>query len=236
MHRLLSSIRNKLLLITGTGTTLVLFSALYGFWGADQSLQRFQHLLQNDIVTERGTLELLSSFKKQVQEWKNVLLRGSDPKQLEKYWGSFEKLESEVQKQSDEIINTAAESEARNKLIQFRDAHKTMGAAYRKGLQDFRDSGYIPSAGDKAVKGIDRAPTKLLDEAASLIAERVKQRTEFAVKHAHSDVNLGQPVSDVPMAGDCRCLCLCHLPPLSAETGRHALQRAIGEIASNGFA
>lgn len=191
MRRLLSSIRNKLLLITGTGTTLVLVAALYGFWGAEQSLQRFQGLLQTDIVAERTTLQLLSDFKKQVQEWKNVLLRGKDPAQLEKYWGKFEKLESSIQQKSDALIATMPKDEIRERLIRFRDAHKQMGSAYRQGLQSFRDSDFVPSAGDKAVKGIDRAPTQLLDEAADLIAERVKQRTEYAISHAHGDVITG---------------------------------------------
>jgi len=191
MSRLLSSIRNKLMLITGTGTTLVLLSALYGFWGADQSLQRFQHLLQSDITAERDTLHLLSDFKKQVQEWKNVLLRGSDPDQLEKYWGRFEKLESQIQKDSSSLIQALQPGEVRDKLEQFRQAHQSMGDEYRKGLEAFRQSGFVAAAGDRAVKGIDRAPTQLLDKAAALIDERVKQRTNYAIEYAHSDVTLG---------------------------------------------
>ncbi len=45
MKWILSSIRNKLLIITGTGTSLVLFSALFMTWSADNSLQRFAALI-----------------------------------------------------------------------------------------------------------------------------------------------------------------------------------------------
>ena len=191
MFQLLSSVRNKLLLITGTGTTLVLVAAMYGFWGAEQSLQRFQGLLQTDIVAERATLHLLSDFKKQVQEWKNVLLRGKDPAQLDKYWGRFETLEGNIQQTAAELVAMLPKDEIRDRLIRFRDAHKQMGTAYREGLRSFRDSGYIPAAGDTAVLGIDRAPTQLLDETAGLIAGRVSQRTGYAIKHAHGDVITG---------------------------------------------
>ena len=37
-------------------------------------------------------------FRTQVQEWKNVLLRGKDPKQMDKHWGAFEKQEKSVAK------------------------------------------------------------------------------------------------------------------------------------------
>jgi methyl-accepting chemotaxis protein len=180
-----------LLLITGSGTSLVLAAALYGFWGAEQSLQRFEGLLQSDIVAERSTLQLLSDFKKQVQEWKNVLLRGADPEQLEKYWGRFEKLEAEIQQKATAIIDTLPEGESRTRLVRFRDAHRQMGEAYRDGLAAFRDSGFISAAGDKAVKGIDRAPTTLLDEAAGFIAQRAAERTDYTVNSARTDIVAG---------------------------------------------
>ncbi len=191
MRRLLSSVRNKLLLITGSGTTLVLMAALYGFWGADQSLLRFQDLLETDIEAERSTLHLLSDFKKQVQEWKNVLLRGNEPKQLEKYWGSFEKLEARIQQGAGQLIARLPDGDIRSRVEAFKKAHHEMGAAYRKGLNAFRESNFQPAAGDKAVKGIDRAPTRLLDEATQLIAERARQRTDFAIGYAHKDIITG---------------------------------------------
>jgi methyl-accepting chemotaxis protein len=38
-------------------------------------------------------------------------------------------------------------------------------AAYRRGLQEFKDHGFASTAGDKAVAGIDRSPTELLAKA-----------------------------------------------------------------------
>ena len=46
MHFLLGSVRNKLLLITGMGTTLVLLAALFGFWASHQGLEQIGQAIQ----------------------------------------------------------------------------------------------------------------------------------------------------------------------------------------------
>jgi methyl-accepting chemotaxis protein len=191
MFQLLNSIRNKLLLITGTGTTLVLLSALFGFWGAYQSLDRFEDVLSHEVISERLTLQTLGDFKIQVQEWKNVLLRGNDPKQLEKYWGKFEEQEIKIQQQADKLIQIFQHDEARDILRQFKRSHQEMGGAYRKGLTAFRDSGFDAAVGDQAVKGIDREPTQLLDEAAALIASHTTHKTDYAISHAYTNITYG---------------------------------------------
>ncbi|MCW8919141.1 MAG: methyl-accepting chemotaxis protein [Gammaproteobacteria bacterium] len=191
MALLLNSIRNKLLLITGSGTTLVLLSALFGFWGANQSLNRFEDVLTHEIISERLTLQTLSDFKTQVQEWKNVLLRGADPKQLEKYWGKFERQEARVQQQVGQLLQTVQHEEVRETLRRFKQAHQQMGAAYRQGLAALRDSDFDPRAGDRAVTGIDREPATLLDEVAALIAGHAAQKTNSAIGLAYTNIRYG---------------------------------------------
>jgi methyl-accepting chemotaxis protein len=191
MPQFLNSIRNKLLLFTGSGTTLVLLSALFGFWGADQSLSRFEDLINHEVAEERLILHVLSNFKKQVQEWKNVLLRGSDPEKLQKYWDNFEKQEAKIQQQSAELLNIVRNDEVLSKLREFKQTHSEMGIAYRRGVQAFRDSGFVAAVGDKAVEGIDRAPTKLLDEAAALISEDGLAKSDVAISAAYTDITYG---------------------------------------------
>ncbi len=60
---------------------------------------------------------------------------------------------------------------ALDKVRAFSQAHERMGAAYRKGYEAFQAADHDPQAGDKAVQGMDREPSKLLDEAAELIAK-----------------------------------------------------------------
>ena len=78
---------------------LVLIFAIAG-WGVlqfNESITQHQNLLnkesKNALIITQANLE----FKRQVQEWKNVLIRGSDSNQLNKYWGKFEAQEKKIQ-------------------------------------------------------------------------------------------------------------------------------------------
>ena len=53
--------------------------------------------------------------------------------------------------------------------------------AYRKGFEAFKAADHDPQAGDKAVAGMDREPSQLLDQAGDLIA---KASTEVAERAA----------------------------------------------------
>lgn len=108
-------------------------------------------------------------FKTQVQEWKNVLLRGRDDKARDKYWQAFQSMESEVQSKAQQLAQTLPAGPARDKVSAFASSHQTMARAYRDGFEKFRAAGFDHLAGDAAVKGIDREPAKLLQESVELI-------------------------------------------------------------------
>ena len=174
------SIRNKLLMISGTGTTLLLAASLFGFWLSWNSIHAFDHEVESRRTEERSILEMEIAFKSQVQEWKNVLLRGSDPAAMDKYWGSFEKEERKIDDIAASLEKSIENPIARELIRQFQSSHRELGVAYRKGLQAFKDSHFDPKAGDRAVKGIDRAPTELLSQSANEIRE-IADRTSGEV-------------------------------------------------------
>jgi methyl-accepting chemotaxis protein len=184
MNWVKNSIRNELLLISGAGTALVLSAALFGFWLSWNSLQNFSNEVSSRQLDERVVRVMQLDFKKQVQEWKDVLLRGSDPASLEKYWNNFEEQERKIKGGAETLRREIQDDPKALELVeQFLRAHQEMGVAYRKGLQAFKDSKFDSKVGDKAVKGMDRAPTELLTRAAESIASIADQ----SAKHAVSD-------------------------------------------------
>ena len=46
---------------------------------------------------EMKTMQATIVFKNQIQEWKNILVRGNDQKRLDSYLAGFEKSEKETQ-------------------------------------------------------------------------------------------------------------------------------------------
>ena len=86
---------------------------------------------------------LLSQFKTQVQEWKNTLLRGRDPAQLDRYWKAFGRIEQEMAADAAGLIKALPAGPAQDLVRQFADAHANM----------------------------DREPARLLNAAVKQIAE-----------------------------------------------------------------
>lgn len=139
-------------------------AGLFGIYKLNQSVNTYEKVIQVDYGNAQAVSSVLVAFKTQVQEWKDTLLRGKDPKQLEKYWAAFQKHELEVDEATKKLQSTVTDNETRVLVNQFAEAHKKMGGDYRKGYAAFTESNFDFSVGDAAVKGKDRAPAELLNK------------------------------------------------------------------------
>jgi methyl-accepting chemotaxis protein-1 (serine sensor receptor) len=163
-------LKHKLPLAFGATLALLLAAALFGIFILHRSLQTYGTTVQQYAANERAVKDLEVDFKKQVQEWKDTLLRGKDPAMLDKYWGAFQKREQTVREGAQHLADALPPGDSRTLLQQFAEAHAKMGQGYRAAFETFKQAGFEPSAGDSAVKGMDRPPTALLDDAAKHIA------------------------------------------------------------------
>ncbi|MES9936605.1 MAG: hypothetical protein ABW153_09180, partial [Sedimenticola sp.] len=152
MDWLTNSIRNKLLAIAAIGTLLVIGTAFSGFWITRTTLQEFEQVIFQEATQESAIRQLTLDFKKQVQEWKNTLLRGHNPEDLDKYWERFQRLETKIQEEGKQLLSRLQDTSMAQGLEQFLAEHREMGRAYREGLEVFRQAGFDPRAGDKAVR------------------------------------------------------------------------------------
>ena len=121
-------LRGKILLLFGLNAFLLFAAAAIGFWEFNASMQAFEavRLDQNNAIIVQATE---SDFKKQVQEWKDTLLRGKKPEALNKYWSNFEKRESDVSGEAERLSHNIADPETAQLMAQFIAAHKSMGEA-----------------------------------------------------------------------------------------------------------
>ncbi|MBT9514871.1 MAG: HAMP domain-containing protein [Acidovorax sp.] len=168
-----------------TVALLLLFAAaLFGISRLNQALDTYQTTVAQSFENERLASTMLNDFKVQVQEWKNVLLRGKDPAQLTRYWAAFEKQEKTIKEEAQKLMAALPPGDGRERVAQFAQAHDRMGAAYRKGFEAFKAADHDPQAGDKAVAGMDREPSQLLDQAGELIAKASSTMAESAATTA----------------------------------------------------
>jgi methyl-accepting chemotaxis protein-1 (serine sensor receptor) len=148
---------------------LSLAVGMYGIESINKALRMHEETVKANHDQERAVSIMSINFKTQVQEWKNTLLRGRDPAQLEKYWGAFQAQEKTVADAAAVLTQSLPAGEAHDLVAQFGAAHITMGENYRKGFAAFTAAGFEPSAGDAAVAGMDREPSQLLDQAVQMI-------------------------------------------------------------------
>ncbi|HEX8403596.1 MAG TPA: methyl-accepting chemotaxis protein [Duganella sp.] len=143
--------------------------------GAD-ALQRALAMSQA-IDTARSTQV---EFKIQVQEWKNILIRGNDPALLARYTQAFVKAGEVTRANLQKLDGLLAALKLSTPLVG--DAIKTqteLGTRYMTALKQY-DSANPESAKvvDNLVKGMDREPTKKIDEIVAYIGQESARLTE----------------------------------------------------------
>lgn len=142
-------------------------------------LSHFETLETTLIQAERDVHSVLGTFKTQVQEWKNVLLRGHGQEDRDKYWQRFKDREAEITRQFNSMLaNSSIDESAKADIRRFQQAHKLMADKYREGYDAFFASGFDPKVGDSYVRGIDREPGNLLKSVAQKIATQSRQAVD----------------------------------------------------------
>ncbi len=121
------------------------------------------------------------SFKVQVQEWKNLLLRGGQPEAFEKYRKAFVEQGDKVQTHLDALRTSShAMGLPEQDVQQAQTALKQLTATYLDKLSAFDPQQPDASAHqvDASVKGQDRAPTQALDAIVARVLKDLNQEAQ----------------------------------------------------------
>ena len=181
-----SSLQFKVLLLVAGAMAVSLAVSVFALTRVYGSIQELDRISREDFQSQTAILRASVSFKGQVQEWKDVLLRGQDPALLEKYWGQFLKEEKETIATVREARAGIRDATILARLEAFTSAHKAAGEAYRKGLETFKQGKFDPRIGDKAVIGIDRPVTQILEDVERLSVDAGASATVRAINLAES--------------------------------------------------
>ena len=192
MTFLRTSLRAQILSLLGGSLLAMLLIALACFNFLSNGVQSYRSLLDGPLLTSQLIDEANLQFKVQVQEWKNVLLRGKQPQDLEKYWGQFQDRQRDVQGILSRLVTQTVDDPALSQRIQnLRKEHQQLGVAYQKGRDAYLAAGADPSAGDTAVKGVDRAASEQMSALVSDLRAQSTQQSQVISAHAERTVMVG---------------------------------------------
>ncbi len=186
------SLRAQILALLSGSLIAMLLIALACFHFLSSGVQNYRNLIEGPLRTSQLIDEANLQFKVQVQEWKNVLLRGKQPADLDKYWKQFEERQSDVQNILGELTRQPGiDASLKARLESLRDAHRTLGGAYQKGRDAYLAAGADPTAGDNAVKGVDRATSEQMSELVNELRKQGREQSTLISASADRTVLLG---------------------------------------------
>ena len=187
-----TSLRAQVLALLAGGLLILLLIALGSFKFLAGSLDDYTHLVAGPLRATELVDRANVQFKTQVQEWKNVLLRGKDPKAADKYWAQFEEQERAVaatlQALSELPGVPASVSQNARRL---RDEHATLGKAYRQGREAFLASGADAASGDRAVAGVDRATSEQMNALVTELRGLADEQSRLINEQGHQAIVWG---------------------------------------------
>ncbi len=186
------SLRAQILTLLSSSLFAMLLIALACFHFLSSGVQSYANLIKGPLHTSQLIDEANLQFKVQVQEWKNVLLRGKQPAELNKYWSQFEERQREVQGILGELsAQKGIEPQLKTRIERLRDEHRLLGVAYQKGRDAYVAAGADAAAGDVAVKGVDRACSEQMSALVTELRAQGLEQSSLISADADRTVLLG---------------------------------------------
>jgi methyl-accepting chemotaxis protein len=127
------------------------------------------------------------TFKKQVQEWKDILLRGHNEVDLVRFTKSFHDDEFAVLKQASALAKAVRDPAVQDLLNRFVRAHRALSNDYQAAYIVYTQH-FDFKAADKIVRGRDRAPTDFFDSVVEKLDGDARARMD--AQRASSQVHI----------------------------------------------
>jgi methyl-accepting chemotaxis protein len=183
-------IKQKLFVLVAVALAALIGTGIFAFSQANKLNNSLTEAIDRHAVTVTAIDSARGAqvrFKTQVQEWKNILLRGKDPETFNKHLKSFE---SENQAVKERLLQVKAAATKlgvaeRIKVDNVIATFEKLAPAYLDALKQFDRASTDPGGTvDKAVRGIDREPTKAIDDLVTEIQKISKESNEAEAKNA----------------------------------------------------
>jgi len=177
----------KLPLAFALSLALLFAGGIFGIYKLNQAIAAFEVDVLGHVAAHKKGAEVASNFAVAIQEWKNVLLRGKKPEDLDKYWQNHQKEMTDsiaLARELDKLVDDGSPEQAMvTKLIAglmtAQEGYKQAFDAYKSADMDF-------AAGDKAARGKDRDAASVLVELQKALAKQESAAADEAKQVAGS--------------------------------------------------
>jgi methyl-accepting chemotaxis protein len=163
-------------LISLSGSIILILSIFFIHFH-ESNLSKYRDKIKRFHQSELLAINIQYSFKKQVQEWKNILIRGSDSEQYIKYHSQFINEFEKTQYNTQQLIDFFLKENHITQISkEFKKKHDTILSEYEKALTIYKATSFDILAADNVVKGIDREPDKLLGKISAYVKSDIAKK------------------------------------------------------------
>lgn len=161
----------------------VLFLAGIGLFGVefthDEGHAALQQAVASSALLDQARLAQVT-FKIQVQDWKNLLLRGQNPADYDKYVTQFAGTEKAVDGSLSTLMSSPLlPASLHDEVAAIRAEHARLGIVYREAMQKYdRTQAASAFSVDASVRGIDQKLTQRIDAVAQQILAGERDRAD----------------------------------------------------------
>ena len=177
-------VAGMLLLAAGIG-----LQGLYSSTNAKNRLDTSLDTMRLVIEADSTVADALLEFKTQVQEWKNILLRGNNPKDYERYLAAFTKQQGLVEKSLQKAKSLLEKLKMETTRVdELSKEHRDLYARYIEALKsyDAKNDG-AGQVVDKLVRGMDRKAAEGMDQLSELVLKEGEKRSKAVQEVANAE-------------------------------------------------
>jgi methyl-accepting chemotaxis protein len=180
----------KLPLAFALALGLLFLGGMFGIFQLNGALGMFEHQVLATVSTHNKVAKIDTKLSAAIQEWKNVLLRGKEPKDLDKYWSAHIQAMKAVQDGLQELDRTAMDAESKATLQKLDQSIPILANAYRTAFDAFKNANLDPTAGDTAARGKDRESGLLMADLLDKLFKAETDASAAATQDARRDTLL----------------------------------------------